>query len=162
MRLARGSRSAVGRALLALGAVLAASGCAGKLSDLEGPRGTTEWITAEAGPADGVVEVPAMFVLRNRGLGSVRVESLRVPVSTEVSTDPALPASIGGGKSLTIAVIAKFRASEGDAIRTVRLETAGDAPVELMVDARFKPAAPADDSAPQPIAAPQPVAGPQR
>jgi hypothetical protein len=79
-----------------------------------------------------------------------------------VSTDPALPASIGGGKSLTVAVIAKFRASEGDAIRTIRLESAGEAPVELMVDGRFKPAAPADDAAPQPIAAPQPAAAPQR
>jgi len=159
---ARRSRSAFARALLALGAVVVAGGCAGKLSDLEGPRGTTEWITAGPGPADGVVEVPATFVLRNRGLGAVRVESLRVPVSTEVSTEPPLPASIGGGKSLTVAVIAKFRASEGDAIRTVRLETAGDAPVELMIDGRFKPAAPADAAAPQPIAAPQPVAAPQR
>jgi hypothetical protein len=159
---ARRSRSAVARALLALGAVVSAGGCAGKLSDLEGPRGTTEWITAGPGPADGVVEVPATFILRNRGLGAVRVESLRVPVSTEVSTDPALPASIGGGKSLTVAVIAKFRASEGDAIRTIRLESAGEAPVELMVDGRFKPAAPADDAAPQPIAAPQPAAAPQR
>lgn len=140
------------RAFAALALAACAGGCAGKLSDLEGPRGATEWVTAAPGAGDGPIEVPAVFVLRNRGLGAVRVESLRVPISTEVSTDPPLPASIGGGKSITVAVVAKFRPSEGDAVRTVRLETAGDVPLELMVDGRFKPAAPADTAPPQPIA----------
>ena len=147
----------VARRLLAACSLAAcAGGCAGKLSDLEGPRGVTEWITPGTGEAGAEVQVPAAFVLRNRTIGTVRVESVRVPISTEVTTEPPLPASVGPGKSLAIGVIAKFRAADGDAIRTVRLETAGQPPIELTVDGRFKPAAPADAAPPQPIA---PTAG---
>ena len=130
-----------------------AGGCAGRLVDLQGPRGVTEWIAGEAGPGERTVDVPATFVLRNKGLGAVRVESVRAPVSTEVRTVPPLPATIGGGRTLEVAVVARLRQSDGDAIRVVKLETAGQPPLELTVDGRFKPAAPTDAKDPEPVSA---------
>lgn len=75
----------------AAGACVALGGCTARLADLEGPRGVTQWITPPAQGADDAVDVPATFVLRNPTLGTVRVESLRVPIGTEVTTEPALP-----------------------------------------------------------------------
>lgn len=132
-------------------ACAALGGCTARLADLEGSRGVTEWITPPAAGAGDEVEVPATFVLRNRALGTVRVESLRVPIGTEVATEPALPASIGGGKSIAVTVLARFRASEGDQVRSVKLETSGQPPLELTVDGRFQPAGPRDAGEPQPI-----------
>ena len=70
------------------------TGCTSHLAQLEGPRGHTEWITGAGGPT---VEVPSVFVLSNRTWGTVHVGSLRTSVSTECSTVPPLPASIGPG-----------------------------------------------------------------
>ena len=131
-------------------AVACLAGCTAHLSDLDGQRTVTEWIPAEAG--DRVAELPAEFVLRNRSLGSVRVESLRVPISTVVETDPRLPATIPPGSELRVRVTGKFRPAEGNRVRTVLLETAGDAPLELSLDGRLRPMPPADSAAPQPIA----------
>jgi hypothetical protein len=131
-------------------AVACLAGCSARLSDLDGPRSVTAWIPAEAG--DRAAELPAEFVLRNRSLGSVRVESLRVPISTVVETDPRLPATIPPGRELRVRVTGKFRPAEGNRVRTVLLETAGDAPLELSLDGRVRPMPPADSATPQPIA----------
>ena len=104
-RLARPRAMAVAAAALA-GACVALAGCTARLADLEGPRGVTQWITPPPQGADDAVDVPATFVLRNRSLGTVRIESLRVPIGTEVTTEPALPASIGGGRSIAVTVLA--------------------------------------------------------
>jgi hypothetical protein len=149
-RLARSRATAVATAALA-GACVALVGCTARLADLEGPRGVTQWITPPPQGADDAVDVPATFVLRNRSLGTVRIESLRVPIGTEVTTEPALPASIGGGRSIAVTVLARFRASEGDQVRSVKLETTGQPPLELMVDGRFQPAGPRDAGEPQAI-----------
>lgn len=141
----------VAAAIAATACALLLGGCAGKLTDLAGPRGATEWIAGEAGPGERTVDVPVTFLLRNKGLGGVRVESVRAPVSTEVRTVPPLPATIGGGRTLEVVVIARLRQSEGDAIRVVKLETTGQAPLELMVDGRFKPASPTDAKDPEPV-----------
>lgn len=149
---ARARLTGAGAALAAAaGACVALSGCSARLADLEGPRGVTQWITPPAQGTDDAVDVPATFVLRNRAFGSVRVESLRVPIGTEVVTEPPLPADVGGGRSIVVTVLARFRASEGDQVRSVKLETAGQPPLELMVDGRFQPAGPRDAGEPQPI-----------
>ena len=135
----------------AVAACAALAGCTARLADLEGPRGVTQWITPPAGGRDDAVDVPATFVLRNRSMGTVRVESLRVPIGTEVATEPPLPASIGGGTSIAVTVLARFRPSEGDQVRSIKLETSGQPPLELMVDGRFQPAGPRDAGEPQPI-----------
>ncbi len=151
-RPARARATGAGATLAAAaGACVALAGCAARLADLEGPRGVTQWITPSARGADDAVDVPATFVLRNRALGTVRVESLRVPIGTEVTTEPPLPASIGGGRSISVTVLARFRASEGDQVRSVMLETSGQPPLELTVDGRFQPAGPRDAGDPQPI-----------
>ncbi|MFM8639019.1 MAG: hypothetical protein ACKOEL_00050 [Planctomycetota bacterium] len=129
---ARACAIGLATALAPLGA-----GCTARLADLSGPRTVTEWIPA-AGP-DGMSEVPATFVLRNSTLGTVRVESLRLPISTEVRTDPPLPASIGPGGTLRLVVTGRFWPADGAAVRAVRLETAGDVPLELTIDGRVKP-----------------------
>jgi hypothetical protein len=67
------------------------------------------------------------------------VESLRLPISTEVRTDPPLPASIGPGGTLRLVVTGRFWPADGAAVRAVRLETAGDVPLELTIDGRLKP-----------------------
>lgn len=152
------------RAATAAAAVpLLAAGCAGRLADLAGPRSVTEWVTPEAVGGDAVAEVPASFVLRNSSFGPVRVESAAAPVSTEVRTEPPLPATVGAGRSLRVSVTARFRASEGDAVRRVRLEAAGQAPLELSVEARIKPVPPSDSSGPSAVGepvAPAPAASP--
>lgn len=148
---ARGRRCALG---LATSIALLGAGCTARLADLSGPRSVTEWIPPAG--ADGMSEVPATFVLRNPTLGTVRVESIRLPISTEVRTDPPLPASIGPGGSLRLAVTGRFWPAEGGAVRAVLLEAAGDVPLELALDGRVRPEAPSDASAPQPIAAPAP------
>ncbi len=125
------------------------TGCTSHLAQLEGSRGHTEWITGAGGPT---VEVPSVFVLSNRTWGTVHVGSLRTSVSTECSTVPPLPASIGPGKSIEVAVIAKFRPQAGDSVCTVQLETAGEPPLVLTIDGRFQPSSPADAGAPEPIA----------
>jgi len=132
-----------------------AAGCTSHLAQLEGARGHTEWITGSDGPT---VEVPSVFVLSNRTWGTVHVGSLRTSVSTECSTVPPLPASIGPGKSIEVAVIAKFRPQAGDSVCTVHLETAGEEPLVLTIDGRFQPASPADAGTPQSIAPVAPVA----
>lgn len=134
----------------ALAAALALSGCAAHLADLAGPRSVTAWIPAE--PGDRAAELPAEFVLRNRSLGSVRVESVRLPISTVVETEPRLPATVAPGGELRVRVTGRFRPAEGNRIRVIRLETAGDAPLELAIDGRVRPVPPADAAAPQPIA----------
>lgn len=155
------------RAAVAVAAALPllAAGCTGRLADLAGPRSATQWVTPEAVGGDAVADVPASFVLRNASLGPVRVESAAVPVSTEVRTEPPLPATVGAGKSLRVSVTARFRAAEGDAVRRVRLETAGQPPLELSVEARIKPVPPSDSSGPSAVggagaaaAAPAPAA----
>ena len=78
---ARGRRCALG---LATSIALLGAGCTARLADLSGPRSVTEWIPPAG--ADGMSEVPATFVLRNPTLGTVRVESIRLPISTEVRT----------------------------------------------------------------------------
>ncbi len=125
------------------------TGCTSHLAQLEGPRGHTEWITGAGGPT---IEVPSVFVLSNRTWGTVHVGSLRTSVSTECSTVPPLPASIGPGKSIEVAVIAKFRPQAGDSVCTVQLETAGEPPLVLTIDGRFQPSSPVDAGTPQPIA----------
>lgn len=131
-------------------AFLWVGGCTARLADLDGARSVTAWIPAEAG--DRVAQLPAEFVLRNRSFGSVRVESLRVPISTVVETDPRLPATVPPGGQLRVRVTGTFRPAEGNRVRTVLLETAGDAPLELSLDGRLRPVPPADAAAPQPIA----------
>jgi hypothetical protein len=126
-------------------------GCAGRLADLDGSRRITAWISPDGGPGDAVAEVTGTFSLRNRSLGAVRVESVRMPVSTEVVTDPPLPASIAGGRTLQVKATCRFRAADGDAVRTLFLETAGQEPLELAVDGRIKPVPPSDAAAPAPV-----------
>lgn len=132
-------------AIVALGA----GGCTSRMAQLEGARGHTEWISGGDG---GTAEVPSVFVLRNRTLGWVKVESMRTEAGTECGTVPPLPASIAPGKQMEVAVIARFPRASGDAVRTVTLESKGDEPLVLRVDGRFQPAAPVDAKPPQPIA----------
>lgn len=127
-----------------------AAGCTARLGDLSGARSVTEWVPS-SGPADRFVDVPAEFVLRNRSLGSVRVGSVRLPISTVVETDPRLPATIAPGHELRVRVTGRFRPSDGNRVRTVLLENAGDAPLELTLDGRVKPMPPSDAAAPKPV-----------
>ena len=143
---ARGRRGA-GVAIVAL-AVLAA-GCAGRLADLEGSRSVTEWIPAAATGASA--EVPVTFVLRNRSLGGVRVESVRVPISTVVECEPRLPATVPAGGELRVMVTGRFWPAEGNRARAVQLECAGQPPLELTIDGRVRPVAPSDAAPPQAI-----------
>lgn len=134
---------------VAASAVLAA-GCAGRLADLDGPRSATEWIPAAAPGASA--EVPVTFVLRNRSLGGIRVESVRLPISTVVETEPRLPATVPAGGELRVTVLGRFWPAEGNRVRTVQLECAGQPPVELAIDGRVRPVAPSDAALPQAIA----------
>lgn len=120
---------------------------------LQGDRDTTSWIQ-ETSPDP--VRVPAVFTLRNPTLGSVRVESVRVPIGTEVTTQPPLPAAIGPGGRLIVAVVARFRAAEGDGVRRVLLQAAGQPDLALAVEVRFPPSPPADSAAPQPVSGASP------
>jgi hypothetical protein len=150
--------SAAGRWTFA--AVAAASalagGCAGQLKELRGDRVHEAWLSPDAAVA-GQAEVPATFLLRNPGLGTVLVESIRTDIGTEVSTEPPLPAKLGTGKSLEVNVIARFRAADGDASRRVLLETRGQESLGLSVGARWAPKPPSDVVSPESL----PVAGPR-
>jgi hypothetical protein len=132
----------------AAGLVLA--GCTATMADLAGERTSTSWVTppAEAGP----VEVPATFRFRNRSLGSVRIESARLAIGTVIETVPPLPATVGPGGTLEVRVTGSFDPSDGDARRTVRLETAGMPSLEMVLEARFVPAAPSQVKPPAAIA----------
>lgn len=127
------------------------AGCSSPMAKLEGERGHTQWITGAEGP---VVEVPSVFVLRNRTWGTVRIESMRTDVGTECSTIPPLPAAISGGKSIEVAVIARFPVAAGDGSRKVFLEKSGEPPLVLSIDGRFQPAAPSGGTQPQPVSGP--------
>lgn len=141
----------VAAAAAACAFALGSAGCAGRLADLDGTRRITAWISPDGGPGEAVAEVTGTFSLRNRSPGTVRVESVRLPVSTEVVTDPPLPASIPGGRTLQVKATCRFRAADGDAVRTLFLETAGQRPLELAVDGRIKPVPPSDAAAPAPV-----------
>lgn len=150
----RGALRRAGARCTAVALLFAAAGCTARMAELEGERGHTEWISGNAGPS---VDVPTIFTLRNRTWGTVRVESLRAPVGAEVSTVPPLPASIGPGKTMEVAVIGRFRREAGDSHLRILLESSGEEPLPLTVEARFQPTAPAGGPvAPQEIA---PVSG---
>lgn len=136
-------------------AALAVPGCATPMEGLRGDRGLTSWISAPASRPEAV-RVPAVFTLRNPTLGSVRIESVRVPIGTEVTTEPPLPARVAPGGTLLVTVVATFRPEEGDRVRRVQLQCAGQPDLVLTVDGRFQPAPPVDSSAPQPVS---PAAG---
>jgi hypothetical protein len=135
----RGARAALAIAAAASVALLA--GCTATMAELSGERTSTAWVTpaAEGGP----VEVPATFRFRNRSLGSVRIESARLAIGTVIETVPPLPATVGPGGTLEVRVTGSFDPEDGDARRSVRLETAGMPPLEMVLEARFVPAAPA-------------------
>jgi len=120
------------------------------MAELAGERTSTSWVTppAEAGP----VEVPATFRFRNRSLGSVRIESARLAIGTVIETVPPLPATVGPGGTFEVRVTGSFDPMDGDARRTVRLETAGMPPLEMVLEARFVPAAPSQVRPPAAIA----------
>lgn len=121
--------------------VMLLAGCTATMADLAGDRASTAWVTPPAEP--GPVEVPATFRFRNRSLGSVRVESARLAIGTVIETVPPLPATVGPGGSLEVRVTGSFDPADGDARRTVQLETAGMPSLEMVLEARFVPAAPA-------------------
>jgi len=137
-------------------AVAVAGGCAGQLKDLRGDRVHESWLAPDAAVA-GQAEVPATFRLRNAGIGTVLVESIRTDIGTQVSTEPSLPVRLGAGKSLEVSVIARFRAVDGDASRRVLLETRGQEPLGLSVGARWTPEPPSDVVSPESL----PAAGPR-
>lgn len=134
----------------AIASVMLIAGCTATLADLSGERTSTSWVTppAEAGPVD----VPATFRFRNRSLGSVRIESARLAIGTVVETVPPLPATVGPGGTLEVRVTGSFDPMDGDARRTVRLETAGMPSLEMVLEARFVPAAPSQVKPPAAIA----------
>jgi len=119
------------------------------MAELSGERTAVSWVTppAEAGP----VEVPATFRFRNRSLGSVRIESARLAIGTVIETVPPLPATVGPGGTLEVRVTGSFDPEDGDARRSVTLETAGMPSLEMVLEARFVPAAPASVQPPAAI-----------
>lgn len=131
---------------------LACAACSSQLSALQGERTVTQWIAPPAAGTPGAapaaaspgapaetVEVPAVFTLKNPTMGPITVQSVRAPVGVEVSTIPPLPATIRGGATLEVAVVARFRRDRPDSVRRILLETANQPPVELLVQARIKP-----------------------
>lgn len=145
---ARGARRAL--AIAAVASVATLAGCTATMEDLSGERTSTAWVTppAEVGP----VEVSATFRFRNRSLGSVRIESARLAIGTVIETVPPLPATVGPGGTLEVRVTGSFDPEDGDARRTVRLETAGMPALEMVLEARFVPAAPTAVQPPAAIA----------
>ncbi len=140
----------VAAAGVAAAGVLALAGCTATMADLAGERTSTAWVTPPAEP--GPVEVPATFRFRNRSLGSVQIESARLAIGTVIETVPPLPATVGPGGTLEVRVTGSFDPSDGDARRTVRLETAGMPSLEMVLEARFVPAAPSQVKPPAAIA----------
>ncbi|MFM8816268.1 MAG: hypothetical protein ACKOHI_00045 [Phycisphaerales bacterium] len=134
----------------AIASVMLFAGCTATMADLSGERTSTSWVTppAEAGPVD----VPATFRFGNRSLGAVRIESARLAIGTVVETVPPLPATVGPGGTLEVRVTGSFDPMDGDARRTVRLETAGMPSLEMVLEARFVPAAPSQVKPPAAIA----------
>lgn len=146
-----GTRPSRGARVAAAGVLaLALAGCTATMADLAGERTSTSWVTPPAEP--GPVEVPATFRFRNRSLGSVRIESARLAIGTVIETVPPLPATVGPGGTLEVRVTGSFDPSDGDARRTVRLETAGMPSLDMVLEARFVPAAPSQVKPPAAIA----------
>ena len=145
---ARGVREVL--AIAGMATAAAAAGCTATMAELSGERSAVSWVTPPAEP--GPVEVPAAFRFRNRSLGSVRIESARLVIGTVIETVPPLPATIGPGGTLDVRVIGSFDPADGDARRTVTLETAGMPSLEMVLEARFVPAAPAQVRPPAAIA----------
>lgn len=147
-------RTPPARAVAAAALLLATAlpGCTTPMDRLQGDRGLVSWLSAPASRAD-MVRVPAVFMLRNPTLGSVSIESVRVPIGTEVNTEPPLPARIAPGGTLLVTVVAAFRPEEGDRVRRVLLQSAGQPDLVLTVDGRFQPAPPVDAAPPQPVSA---------
>ncbi len=118
-------------------ACMANAGCAGKLADLQGARSTTVHVPTETlageGTANPATGVSASFSLKNAAWGAVLVESLRVPVSTTVTTQPELPATIKPGGELQVTVYSKFKPGRPAGARTISLETKGQPPLALTV-----------------------------
>lgn len=139
------------RLLAAIAVPAVACACAGCATPMDRLQGDRDLTTLISGAAPDPARVPGIFTLRNPTLGSVRVESVRVPIGTEVTTEPALPASIGPGGILVVAVTASFRAAEGDGVRRIQLQSAGQPDVVLAVRGRFEPRPPADASPPEPV-----------
>ncbi len=134
---------------VACGAVACAvllAACASPMSEFGGERAVGVTLAAApAGRPGDAVRVPAVFTLHNRTWGGIRVESVRAPVGTEVSTVPPLPATIPGGGRLEVAVIASFRPGGLGGVRTVLLECAGQPPLVLTVASSTEGPAPATD-----------------
>ena len=147
-RCARGAREALG--IAAVASVAAIAGCTATMAELSGERTATSWVTSS--PEPGPVEVPATFRFRNRSLGSVRIESARLAIGTVIETVPSLPATVGPGGTLAVRMTGSFDPADGDARRTVTLETAGMPSLEMVLEARFVPAGPAQVRPPAAIA----------
>jgi hypothetical protein len=114
------------------------------MASLEGERSVGIAFTPVQG-AQAPVEVPAVFTLRNGTWGGIRIESVRAPVGTEVSTIPPLPATIKGGSTIEVAVITHFRPGTAGGSRRILLECAGQPPLELRVASTTERPAPATD-----------------
>lgn len=114
--------------MLACAAALA--GCTAKLGDLQGPRSATVVLAGTEGP---VQELPVTFALRNGSWAPILVESARVPISTVIATEPALPATIKPGGVLSVTVTSKLRPDGPLKERTILLETKGVEPLRLTV-----------------------------
>jgi hypothetical protein len=118
-------------------ACMASAGCAGKLTDLQGSRSATVQvpaaIAASADSGHSVADISASFSLKNSAWGAVLVESLRVPVSTAVTTQPELPATLKPGAELHVTVHSKFKPGQPASARTISLETKGQPPLILTV-----------------------------
>lgn len=123
--------------MLAALALSCVGGCTGALKDLDGTHLAVVQVQAATPPASTppgtVVEYPTIFNLRNSSWGNVRVESVRVPISTVVETTPELPATIKPGGTLVVKVISKIRQGVPMAKRTIALETKGQEPLKLVV-----------------------------
>lgn len=125
---------------LALGCMVAAGacGCTATLDDLQGDRTAVLKIGGPDGAAGtpasgGVTEYPVTFDLRNSSWGKVRVESVRVPISTVVMAQPELPVSLKPGETLRLTVVTKVLPNTPVKARTVLLETKGQEPLKLVV-----------------------------
>jgi hypothetical protein len=134
----RSLRAASGAAALLLAA------CASPMASLEGERSVGIAFTPVQG-AQAPVEVPAVFTLRNGTWGGIRIESVRAPVGTEVSTVPPLPATIKGGATIEVAVITHFRPGGKGGVRRILLECTGQPPLELLVASSTERPAPVTD-----------------
>jgi hypothetical protein len=140
------ARGAAGACVAVACASLLAA-CASPMSALAGERAVGVNFTGApaGGGAAEPVRVPAVFTLHNKTWGGIRIESVRAPVGTEVSTIPPLPATIPGGGRLEVAVIASFRPGGAGGVRRILLECAGQPPLELTVASSTEGPAPKTD-----------------